>query len=157
MKSKTFRITIDLILIALGITFLVFGIKDAIKTFSKPTLEDSIKFTKSYTNVPTDNTFKYIDSISELDDKNNVILFIGSPNDVWSQVLAPTLYNITKDKYDVIYYFEYNEDVPQIVIINDSKFTYKKDDLIDLNYKGIPIEYYTQEKTIELSDKLFKN
>ena len=156
MKSKPFRITIDLILIILGIIFLVFGIKDAISTFSTKELDDNVKFSKSYTNVPTDNTFKYIKSLDNLDEQN-AIIFIGNPNDVWSQVISPVLYEIVKDKYDVIYYYEELEDVPEIIIINESnKNFFKKDDLINSDYEGIPIEYFTQEKRLELSNKLFK-
>ena len=156
MKSKGIRITIDAILIVLGIIFLVFGIKDAINTFSTQKLDDNVRFSKSYTNVPTDNTFKYVESISELDNKSKVVIFIGNPKDVWSQVLAPVLYDITKDKYEVVYYVENTEDVPQVIVINDSKFTYKKDDMINSNYNGVPIEYFTLEKKTELSHKLFK-
>ena len=156
MKSKPFRITIDLILIILGIVFLVFGIKDAISTFSTPTLEDNVKFSKSYTNVPIDNIFKYIESLDKVNGQN-AIIFIGNPYDVWSQVITPVLYEMIKDKYDVIYYYEQKDDVPQIIIIDDTvKQVYKKDDLIEKEYKDAPIEYFTEENKNKLSNILLK-
>ena len=154
MKSKVLRITVDLILIVLGIVFLVFGIKDVSNTLSKPALEDNVKFSKSYTNVPSDNNFKYIESIDKIED-DNAIIFVGNPEDPWSQVLAYTLCDILKNR--VIYYLEdeIEESIPQIVIIkNKEKKTYTKSIIIDGDYDGIPIEYWTSEKRDKLS-KLF--
>lgn len=153
MKSKVLRILIDLILIALGIVFLVFGIKDAIKEFSKPQIEDNIRFTKSYTNVPTDNIFKYIESLDLVKDENAVV-FIANPKDAWSQVLSYQLNDILKTKYKTIYYLEQEitEDIPTIVVIKDlQKKTYEKKDIIDEDYKDAPIDYWTKERIEKLS------
>ena len=159
MKSKTLRIIVDSILIILGIIFLVFGIKDAIGYTKTNNIEDNVKFSKSYTNVLTDNKFKYIKSLDEIENKKNIIVFFFNPEDPWSQVLATTLYQITKDKLDVIYYLESqkDDDIPKLIILNDKEEIYTKSDLVDSEYDGIPVEYWTDVKKNELSKLIFNN
>lgn len=154
MKTKVIRITIDLILIVLGIIFLVFGIKEAISTFSVPQYEDSIRFSKNYTNVTRNNNYKYIENINDV--KDNGIIFVGNPKDAWSQVLASVLETILKDKTNEIYYYEGEiENVPQIIIIdNEEKTIYQKSDLIEKDYEEAPIFYWTESRLEQLS-KIF--
>ena len=156
MKSKSFRIIIDLLVVILGIVFLVFGIKDTIKSFSQPTIEDNIKFSKSYTNVPTNNIYKYVESIDEIEDENNTVIFVGNPKDEWSQVLACVLFDVLNDKYNIIYYLEeYDSSIPNLIILKNGKQSiYKKNDLIEPNYKEAPIDYWTDERKLNLL-KLF--
>lgn len=154
MKTKAFRIIVDLILIILGIVFLVFGIKDAVNTFGKRPMEDNIKFSKSYTNVSTNNVYKYIGSIEEI---NTGIVFVGNPLDAWSQVLASALEVAVKNNYEVIYYLEQDTDIPQIVVIKDGKtFTYKKAEIIDSGYDDAPISYFTEERLNQLKTLITK-
>ncbi len=177
MKKRT-RIIIDVLLIIVGIIFLIFGIKDAVDMYKNSKIDDNTKFSRSYTSVDKENIYKYRD-LKEIDSilkEDKGIILIGKTTDPWMQVLVNPLHNIVEDYTDSIYYLELdnikesndyykkvtdktgNLSSPTILIVKDGKIltTLHKSDLIDEEYDGIPLEYYTDERVEELRNKLDK-
>jgi len=177
MKKRT-RIIIDVLLIIVGVIFLIFGIKDAVEVYNGSKINDNIKFSRSYTSVDEENIYKYKDlkGTNDILKSGQGIILIGKTTDPWMQVLVNPLHNIVEDYTDSIYYLELdnikesddyytkvtdkigNLSSPTILIVKDGKIltTLHKGDLIDEDYDGIPLEYYTDEKVEELSNKLDK-
>lgn len=170
-KTKLMRIGVDLVLIILGIIFLVFGIKDAIKQVkvTKTETPDNIKIAREYTNLSTDNVFLYLNGSNKLKEGNHIVI-LASKNDPYAQVLMPVLNEIGKS-YNINIYYEhasiemerYNENNkkiiyhrPEVAIFENesSIIDLKREDLYDFNYDGILIEYWTEERINNLKSTL---
>lgn len=151
-NTKSMRIIVDLVLIILGIIFLVFGIKDAIKQRENSKTKDNVLFSTNYKNVSTDNVYKYINNI---DDTDGLIL-ICNPHDPYCYVLAPVLNDIAKENDIIINYYEKDTDIPLIKFRKDKKDIkdIKKEDIFDKNYNGILIEYFNYDKIDKLKSLL---
>lgn len=146
--------------------------------FNDSKQSDNVKFSKSYTYVSEENIYKYI-NLQELNDileSESGIIIIGKTTDAWMQVLVNPLHDIVKEYTDVIYYLELDDitdeddyysqvtdevgdlSSPSILIIKDGNIltTLHKKDLIEEDYDGIPLEYYTADRIEELRNKLEK-
>lgn len=162
----------DILLIILGVVFFIFGVKDAIEFNNSNKVDDAAKFHHSYTYVSKDEcNYKYVsvkNALKLLDD--DAIIFVGKTTDTWSQVIARPL----NDMYNEIYYLEIDEikednnysklvsklnveklTSPMVIVSNKSEIkVYTKSDLYDKEYDGIPLEYWTDERTNELKELL---
>lgn len=176
MKNKALRIGLDIALILIGIVFLIFGIKDAIETFKNNQIEDNVKFKRTYSEITEDNIYRYTDlkKANKLIDEGTGVLLIGQKNDSWMHVLVSPLNEFVKDYQDIIYYLEIDNDdtndknyqtltqklekikTPTIVLIKDGNIlsTYNKNDIFDSTFEGAPIEYFTEERTTSLKEKI---
>lgn len=173
--NKTTRIIIDIALIIAGIILLIFGIKDAVDKINALKVEDGVRFNRSYSYVEENNRYKYVDlkAATKLLKEKSDILLIGSPKDTWTQVLVKPLHDIVPDNLD-IYYLEVeglDEDTkaykefpinlkevgtPIIVIANGGELeVFKKQDIYDEEYDGIPLDYFDEERVSSLK-KLLK-
>ncbi len=182
MNNKTIRIIIDCLVIIIGIVFLVLGIKDAFNFFKKPTIEDSVKFKKSYSNVSKDNIYKYV-TLSEANDilfNKTGIMLLGKTTDPWMQVLVEPLNDIVKEEdIEVIYYLEMNDikeeplgdydkpviqtrleeiNLPYIFIIKNGTILQELgcEDIFDPDYKGAPIDYFDEQNKNTVKNDLIK-
>ncbi len=151
INNKTLRIVVDAVLIIVGIVFLVFGIKDAVEMYKSSTTPDDVLFSRSYRDVSEDNPYEYVTSreFEDLTKSGTGVIFVGNPNDAWSQVLAGPLTDVLK-KYELehVYYFETEEDTPRVLIVRDGGKIeeFAKSDIFDEEYDGIPIEYFGEEE-----------
>ncbi len=59
-KSKLVIITLDIIIIILGVVFLISGIKDAVNTYNKYKMTDEKKFSGIYNLNIKDVKYKYL-------------------------------------------------------------------------------------------------
>ncbi len=168
-KDKKIRIAVDVLLIVLGFVFLGFGIRDAIVKYKSSITPDNALFKKSYPNAYEENIYKYIDvkEANKIIGSGTGIIFIGAPHDSWSQVIVAPLEDAVKElDIDGIYYLEYKDDsdelsieeelsIPSIIIIKERKVTVvSKEELIDSEYDGIPIEYYDEKHKEDLKNLL---
>lgn len=153
-SNKTLRIVVDIILICVAGVFLYFGVKEAIDKFETMKVPDSVLFNRSYQNVEEDNPFEYLDDKKRkklIEKKEDLIVFIGNPNDTWSQVLAkPLLEEVKTVGLEKIYYLETEEDIPRIEIIKEGKsiLELRKEDIFKEDFDGAPIEYFTYEDNL---------
>lgn len=179
MKNKTLRIVLDLVLIIVGIVFLIIGIKDAYNFYKENKIADNVRFMRSYRSAPEDNIYKYV----TLDEANDILLngtgliFLAKTNDPWAQVFVAHLNEIAKEYIDEIYYLEMDdidmdkqEDklelqnrfgnmlLPYIIIVKDGKILSEldKDDIVDADFDGAPIEYFDEETIKDVKEKLSK-
>ena len=176
--NKKARLTIDILLIILGIAFLIFGIKD-FKTFvsnQNIKISDAEKFKRDYQYVDTENVYKYIkikNLSTLLESEEEKIVLIGSPLDSWTQVITLPLNNIVKSMNKNIYYLDlddvdkeskdYKKVLKALKVATPTVIVKTKTDinildkqvLYDSNYTDAPIEYWTDERTKEL-EKLIK-
>lgn len=172
--NKTARIIIDIALIVAGVVLLIFGIKDAVDKISSLKVEDGVRFNRSYSYVSEDNRYKYVDlkAATKLLKEKSGILLIGSPKDTWTQVLVKPLHDIVPDNLD-IYYLEIDDldedtraykefpinlkdaGTPVIVIANGGGLeVFKKQDIYDEEYAGIPLDYFDEERVSSLKELL---
>ncbi len=172
--NKKLRIIVDIVLIAVGIVFLIFGIKDAIAMYKNNKVTDNVQFSKTYRSISEDNIYKYVtdkEANKILNDGTGVVL-IGKETDAWMQVLVAPLNDYAESYVDTIYYLEMDKDTesykvsdnldyvksPTIIIVKNGKVldTLEKDDLIEDDYKGAPIDYFDSERLEDLHKKLTK-
>ena len=176
--NKKVRLTIDVLLIILGIAFLIFGIKD-LKTFisnQNIKISDAEKFKRDYQYVEEDNVYKYIkikNLSTLLESKEEKIVLIGSPLDPWTQVITLPLNNIVKSMKKNIYYLDlddvdkeskdYKKVLKALKVATPTVIVKTKTDinildkqvLYDSKYTDAPIEYWTDER-IDKLEKLIK-
>lgn len=141
--NKKLRITIDIVLILVASVFLFFGVKEVTKKIDALKVSDSTKFSRSYQSVG-ENNYEYLTE-KGLEKVSDGVVFIGNPNDPWSQVLAPVLTELLVEyKVTTSYYYETDEDTPRILVFQEGKrvVELKKSDIYNENYDGIPIEYF---------------
>ncbi len=171
--NKKARLTIDILLIILGIAFLIFGIKD-LKTFisnQNVKITDAERFKRDYQYVDTENVYKYIkikDLSTLLESEEEKIVLIGSPLDPWTQVITLPLNNIVKSMKKNIYYLDLDDvdkeskdykkvlkalkvATPTVIVRTKTDINIlDKQALYDSKYTDSPIEYWTDERTEEL-------
>lgn len=156
--NKKLRIAVDIVLILVAGVFLFFGVKEAIEKFDSMRVTDSQRFAHAYQSVDKDNRYEYIIE-KKLGDISDGVVFVGNPNDSWSQVLAPVLTDML-DEYEVssIFYHETDEETPKILVYEGKQKVaeFLKNDIIDEEYDGIPIEYYQDENHKTELRKLLK-
>lgn len=174
--EKKIRIIIDLVVIVVASIFLIFGIKDAITMFNKSKVTDNVKFSKSYPSIEKNNIYKYVNlkETLKLLDKGSALVLIGKTIDPWMQVLVNPLEDYSKDHIKEIYYLELDDldssskeyleltkkigklSSPEVLIIKDGNIITKllKNDIIDSNYDGIPIEYFDEDNIKKLNENL---
>lgn len=78
-----------------------------------PEMQDHIKFSEEYTNVPEDNVFVYknIDEIIKVLEHGTGIVYLGFPGCQWCQAYVPLLNEFAKESdIDKIYYCNILED-----------------------------------------------
>ena len=166
-RIKIIEITLDIIIIILGVVFLISGIKDAVIKFNKYRLTDEKRFSGVYNLSLKDNRFKTL-SVKEakMNVFNDITILVGNPTDSWTRILVKPLNDIYKEKNKTIYYLEINDDIkktneykeflkvlkvkslntPSIIISKNSKISiYTKDDIINKDYDGIPLEYFNDD------------
>lgn len=180
MTNKALRIGVDLILIILGIIFLVFGIKDLNSMIHANDKTDAELMSSEYMYLSKENVYEYItfkNLTKLLYESGSGMVLIGSPQSPWTQVLVSPLNIIAKEENIKIYYIDINDvdinydtkdvnkapvlkdyDVPKVFFVKDGEILgeYKKEDLYDKNYDGIPLEYWTEEK-LEMLNETMKN
>ncbi len=166
--KKPLRITIDVIVIIVGIVLLVLGVNDAIDKIESLKVADSLRFKKSYSYVDEDNRYKYVDlkAANKMLKKGTGILLIGSPEDPWTQVLVKHLDVLAKNiDIDISYlekddidiessaYKDFPIDIitvstPHIALIKDGSLVKEisKEDIYGSEYEGAPIDYFTAER-----------
>jgi len=178
MKSKKVRITVDILLIIIGVVFLIFGIKDAIEFFTPAKVEDGVKFNKDYNTVSAEEAvFKYVslDNLEKTLDKENAIVLVGNPLDPWVQVLVKPLNDALVSLEKEAYYYEEKEEnkehtsyknimqkleidsfiTPTIIVIKNKEITILDyNSLYDSSFDGLPVEYWNEERTDDLKSKL---
>ena len=180
MNSKKLRIIVDIAFIIAGIVFLIFGIRDFKSMIDSNKVSDAEKFSKSYSYVSSNNNYKYIsikDLEKDLKSGKHIIMF-GDPTDSWTQILVEPLNSIIKefdDKSD-IEYIEIKDNMksinevlksknilfsstPDILILSNGDVIayYEKKDIYDLDYDGIPVEYWSDFKKEDLKKDLLNN
>lgn len=149
-----------------------FGIKEAVDKFKSSVTSDAERFTKSYRDVGEDNPYKYIDvdEANEIIAESSGIIFVCDPNDSWCQVIAKPLTEVFEEaNIETVYYLENNESnsnsnlqiesdksVPIVIAVKDGSVlrALSKDLLIEEDYEGSPIEYYTEERVDDLKRML---
>lgn len=175
MKEKRLRIILDVLIIIIGIVFLFFGIKDGIKEFDKYKVSDAEKFHKSYNYVSVkESVYEYVSlrKATKLLDENSVIL-VGKTTNAWTQVLVKPLNDIYKDSK--IYYVELDDientspayhqflsklklkkmDIPTVIVTKEGKHKIiSRDDIVDKDYEGAPIDYFNKETKNKLKELL---
>ena len=175
MKEQRLRIILDILIIIIGIVFLVFGIRDGIKEINRYKVSDAEKFHKSYSYVSTkESVYEYISlgKATKLLEEDSVIL-VGKTTNAWTQVLVKPLNDIYKDSK--IYYVEMDDientspayhkflsklgvkkmDIPTIVVTKSDKTKIiSKDDIVDKDYEGAPIDYFNKETKNKLKELL---
>ena len=175
MKEHKIRIVTDILIIIIGIIFLIFGVKDGIKEINKNKISDAERFHRSYSYVSTnESVYEYVSvrKATSLLDEDCVIL-IGKTTNAWTQVLVKPLNDIYKD--GKIYYLElddientspiYNKllaklnvkkiDVPSVVISKKDKLKIiTRNDIVDKDYEGAPIDYFNKETKNKLKELL---
>ncbi len=176
MNNKKVRITVDILLIIVGIVLLVFAIKDTANTFSKNRGTDAERFFRSYSHAGKDNIYKYakIKEINKILESGSGVIVLGNTTDTWMQVVVNPLQNECKETVDKIYYLELDDidknekeyqkleaslkDIssPRILVVKEGKVLsdLKKADIFEEDYDGIPIEYFTQDRIENFSAKL---
>lgn len=167
MKEKLPIIVSDLIIIAVGVVFLVLGIRDFKEYMAENTLSDAERFKKEYSYVDSDNSYQYLSNkeIKNFSMGTNILL-IGDPLDSWTQILVEPLDRVIKNSQKKIYYIakdnlsndkigeqlkitEFADSLgsPTIIFFEDGKverIMTKSEIYEDLN--SIPIEYWTDER-----------
>lgn len=179
MKNKALRIGLDIALILIGIVFLIFGIKDAIEMAKNSKITDNVLFSRDYKEISEDNIYDYIDSkeLGQLLENGTGAILISKKSDAWTHVLVTPLNDLLKEKYDKIYYLDLDDEkvlseesknklqeklniqnIPCITFIKDGsvQLALDKSDLIENNYDGAPVEYFTDERIDQLKEKLEK-
>ncbi len=178
--NKVVRISLDIILIILGIIFLVFGIRDFKDKINESKLGDNEKFKKEFSYVSKDNIYKYITlkDLTKILENGDYIILIGNKKDSWTQILVSPLNDVVKsNKIKNIYYLDINSidkndknynkllsklklkklEVPIIIFTNDGKIkTVISKDIYDSDYDDAPIEYWSSDK-LKTFNKLINN
>lgn len=113
MKTKFKYILIVLILLAVagGIYFYVKNKSN--DNNDEPKLNDNVKFTKEYSDVPLDNVFVYRDakSIIKIMRNGTGVVYLGFPECPWCQAYVKYLNETAKEVgIDKIYYYNILED-----------------------------------------------
>ena len=176
MNNKKLRIILDSLIIIIGVVFLVFGVRDGIKDINKHKLTDAEKFHKSFNYVSVeDSVYEYVSirGVYKVLDEDSIVLF-GDKNNAWTQVLVKPLNDIYKGKK--IYYVEMNDIdpdspayegilsklkikkliIPTVVVTKDKKrVVLSRDDIVDKDYEGAPIDYFN-DQTIDKLKELLK-
>lgn len=178
MNSKKLRIIVDIAFIIAGIVFLIFGIRDFSNAIKTTKVTDAEKFKKSYSYVDVDNVYNYIsvDNLKKNFENGNHVILLGDPTDSWTQILVRPLNSIVKEHSDKlkIEYLEVNDEnrgsindflkskditmskTPMLLFLSSGKIvsSYEKDNIFDLEYDGIPIEYWNDTKIEDLKNDL---
>lgn len=149
-----------------------FGIKEAVDKFKSSVISDAERFAKNYRDVGKDNPYKYIDvdEANEIIAKESGIIFVCNPDDSWCQVISRPLTKVFKEaNIETVYYLENDESnsssnlqieidktVPIVILVEDGNVlkALSKDLLIEEDYEGTPIEYYTNERVADLEKML---
>lgn len=132
MKKKIKRVLQGLAFIAIIIGFIVIGTRD----FDKKVVVDNEKFDQDYVNVNKENVFKYVNAVevsTEL--KQDAIIFMGYPENVWSGYYANILNEAAKDSgIKEILYYDFYEDrenhnaTYQSIVLNLTNYLITLDD-----------------------------
>lgn len=173
MNKNKLRIIVDILIILIGVVFLIFGVKDGVKEINKHKVTDGEKFHRSFSYVSAEESvYEYVSirGVYSVLDEDSVVLF-GDKNNAWTQVLVKPLNDIYKN--DKIYYVEMNDIdlespayegilsklkikkliIPTVVITKNNKYKIiSRDDIVDKDYVGAPIDYFTKSKVNKLKE-----
>lgn len=108
MNAKVKRILQGLLFIIIIIGFIYIGTRD----FNKDEVVDNERFDKDYVNVSKDNVFKYVSAVEvSAALKDNAIIFMGYPENIWSGYYANILNQAAKDAgiKEILYYDFYQD------------------------------------------------
>lgn len=174
--NKKLRITLDLIIIAVAVVFLIFGIRDAIDKFKGNSISDNMRFARVFSDLYENNIYKYISlkDTNRMIEKNSGVILIANHNDEWTGALVKPLEDIVKNRVDKIYYLELdgidmsskeylkltkkigNLDTFRLLIIKNGKVltNLSKTELVEESYDGDPKEYFEDTRIDALKEKL---
>ena len=178
-RIKIIEITLDIIIIILGVVFLISGIKDAVIKFNKYRLTDEKRFSGVYNLSLKDNRFKTL-SIKEakMNVFNDITILVGNPTDSWTRILVKPLNDIYKEKNKTIYYLEINDDIkktneykeflkvlkvkslntPSIIISKNGKISISRLSILltGIDKDILPFLHEFKFNSIKLSSEVFK-